>query len=514
MSNDFSEIGLYWQPLGGNNIDQISGHSYRYTDVSASGKTTIIVDLGKFDNHQALGIKNSAAAVPDIRSLLNHVEDKAQAIFLTHSHPDHLNGIIHYIKAGYVLPPLYAGKYTFMILDDLYKEFGVEKNKRPKQNIIQDGESIKIGSIEVEVLASSHTCFDSFGFVIKSLNSTIYHTGDMKIDTSTYFRKPTNIKRLKQLASEIKFSVADFYGIYDDGYAVKEVDTFKKLVKLIKKSKKNKIFLPVYPTHPEMYIIAFLAALKLKKNVVFFGNPDFYAYLNLIIDYGISFDKMAEGRIKVIYNHERSEIAKLKDNYVVIGTYNHVSQAFDANAGNCFGIITAKTYFNPLKGQLNAHNIKFVDVDDVLELQGFGHGFLGDYEYLNFILNYPTFIPTHCPVFVMDNFRELASYMNLKLIHDTPKNNELYRFKDENYTKVSALPAKWLVVIYNDEFAYLHEVFQCSTSGIGFLKRTISNQRCLKRFKMYLHQRKKGACELPPLISHRPYGTNEPSKRK
>lgn len=57
MNSLSEEYGLYWQPLGGNNIDQISGHSYRYTDVTADGRTTIIVDLGKFDNHQALGIK-------------------------------------------------------------------------------------------------------------------------------------------------------------------------------------------------------------------------------------------------------------------------------------------------------------------------------------------------------------------------------------------------------------------------------------------------------------------------
>ena len=54
--------GLYWRPLGGNNIDQISGHCYQYTDVvTTNGKTSqtiIMVDLGKFDNHYALGIKN------------------------------------------------------------------------------------------------------------------------------------------------------------------------------------------------------------------------------------------------------------------------------------------------------------------------------------------------------------------------------------------------------------------------------------------------------------------------
>lgn len=510
MDNNLSAYGLYWQPLGGNNIDQISGHSYRYTDVTAEGRSTIIVDLGKFDNHQALGIKNSAAAVPDIRQLLDGSTDKAEAIFLTHSHPDHLNGIVHYLKAGYALPPLYAGKYTFMILEDLYKEFDIPIYKRPKQNLINDGDIIKLGSIEVETLASSHTCFDSFGFVIKTPNTTVYHSGDMKIDSSTYFRKATNVRRLKQLAPEIKFTVADFYGIYDDGYAVKEVTTFKKLVNLIKKSKKNKILLPVYPTHPEMYIIAFLAALKLKKNVIFFGNPDFYSYLSRIMDYGISFDRMAGDRITVIYTHNRDEVAKLNENYVVIGTYNHVSQAFDATADNCFGIITAKTFFNPLKGQLNAHNIKFTDVTAVPELQGFGHGFLGDYEYLNFILNRPVFIPTHCPVFMIDNFRELAVYMDMTLLNETPRNNEIYRLNGSDAVLVSALPAKWLVVIYNDDFAYLTEVFQRETSGTGFLKRTISNRRCLKRFKMYLHQRRKGACELPPKIKRRPFVYDDP----
>lgn len=510
MTELLEEYGLYWQPLGGNNIDQISGHSYRYTDVSDFGRTTIIVDLGKFDNHQALGIKNSSAAVPDIRALLNGEKDRAEAIFITHSHPDHLNGIVHYIKAGYALPKLYAGKYTFMILEDLYKQFEIPKYKRPKQVVIDDGDVIKIGTMEIEVLSSSHTCFDSFGFVIKTPNTTIYHTGDMKIDSSTYFRKSTNTRRLKQLAGTIKFAVADFYGVYDDGYAIKEVTTFKKLVQLIKKSRKNKIFLPVYPTHPEMYIIAFLAALKLKKNVVFFGNPDFYSYLNRIMDYGISFDNLAKNRIKVIYTHNRDEIATLDENYVVIGTYNHVSQAFDANAENCFGIITAKTFFNPLKGQLNAHNIKFTDVTTAPELQGFGHGFLKDYEYLNFILAHPTFIPTHCPVFVIENFRELARYLNIKMLDDTPKNNEIFRLVGKKAEKISELPAKWLVVVYNGDFAYLTEVFQKATSGMGFLKRTISNRRCLRRFQMFLQRRKRGDTEPLPQIHHEPFIYKEP----
>ncbi len=496
MNRYWKNTGFYWQALGGNNVDQISGHCYQYTEIiydkkSRLHQTTIIVDVGKFDNYQALGVAEVSAAVPDIRNLLGREFVTAEAVFLTHSHPDHLNGIPHYLKAGYRFPTLYGGKYTLMILQDLYEQFNIPKEMRPKFVVIKDGDKLKIDTLEVEVVASSHTCFDSFGFIIKSFFTTVYHTGDMKIDSSTYFRKPTNIKRIQQLSSQIDCVVADFYGICDDGFAVQEVDTFKKLVALIKASKKKKIFLPVYPTHPEMYIIAFLAALKVKKNVVFFGNPDFYSYLKRIIDYGISFDRLAGKRIKVIYTHDKKEIAELDDNYVVIGTYNHVSLAFDADSNDSFGIITAKTFFNPLKGQFNSHNIKFVTVENYPELQGFGHGFLGDYEYLNAMLCSPLFIPTHCPIFVIDNFRELASYIGLRLVEITPCNNQIFRIDRGECSLVEQNLSLWLAVSYNAGYAYFTEVKQGRTSGEGMLKRTISNRRCKNRFKIFLHMRKK-----------------------
>ena len=130
--------------------------------------------------------------------------------------------------------------------------------ERPDFNIIDDGDVIKCGSCKIEVLASSHTCFDSFGLLITAHDgTTVYHTGDMKTDNSTYFRKPTNLKRLAQMSGKVDFTVCDFCGIVRDGLAVREVDTFKKLAQIIKKSRKNKIFIPVYPTHAEMCLIAF-----------------------------------------------------------------------------------------------------------------------------------------------------------------------------------------------------------------------------------------------------------------
>ena len=499
MREAFKKIGLYWQPLGGNNPDQISGHCYLYTDIRSAGKngqkssTSLLVDLGKFDNYKALGVKNAAAAVPDIRDILADKKNAPGALLLTHSHPDHLNGIPHYLNAGYSLPPIYGGKYTLMILYDLLTEFNIPQRLWPKFNVIKSGDKLSLGTLNIEVVPASHTCFDSFGFIISSADTCVYHTGDMKIDQATCFRKPTDLKRLHELSKKIDYVVADFYGISSDGLAVSEITTYLRLASLIKESKKNKIFIPVYPTHPEMYLIAFMAALKCKKNVVFYGTVDFFSYLKLLIEYGISFEKMAKGRIKVSYSHDSEALLPLENDYVVIGTFNDVPDVFDADRKNAFGIITASTFFNPLKGQFNLHNIKFVTVDDYPELQGYGHAFWGDIEKLNQTLaQRPCFIPTHCPIFMIDDVRDLADFCKIKLIDRTPHNNQIFRLEKNGAQLVSEQPAKWSTVVYNSpDSAYFVEVLQHPTSGKGFLKRTISQRRSQRRFKTFIIKRKR-----------------------
>ncbi len=493
MSEYFMRTGFYWRPMGGNNIDQISGHCYQYTDIietkAGLKASTIIVDLGKFDNHQALGVKNSVAAVPDIRELLALPFLQPKAIFLTHSHPDHLNGIIHYLKAGFRLPTLYGGRYTKLVLEELYEEFGIIDV--PVFEIIKNGDKIKCGTIDVEVIDSSHTCFDSFGLIITSADDTcVYHTGDMKIDETTCFRKPTNIKRLTQLSKKINYVVADFYGITEEGMATKEKDTYKSLLKIMRKHNKERVYIPIYPTHAEMILLAFIAALKLKKNVLFFGDKNFYCYLELIKKYGIDFKKMAEKRIKVYYGNKKS-FNVLENDCIVIGTFNDLGRLLDFPAEKSMGIITSGSFFNPLRGQLNAHNIKFIDAKNIPALQGCGHGQIKDYEFLNTVLNRPVFIPTHCPIHIIDNGFELFKYIGMEIARPIAQNNHIYLFAKTNIKEVHATPAVWLVVNYVNDVATFTEVWQKPTSGIGFLKRTISVKKSKNKFSMMLHQRLK-----------------------
>ena len=69
-------------------------------------------------------------------------------------------------------------------------------------------------------ISFAYLIFSCFGFIISDGVTSVYHSGDMKIDQTTYFSKPTNLKRLKQLSDSINFVVADFCGIIHDNNTI------------------------------------------------------------------------------------------------------------------------------------------------------------------------------------------------------------------------------------------------------------------------------------------------------
>lgn len=488
------DTGLYWRPLGGNNIDQISGHCYQYTCVEQEGnkKTSIIVDLGKFDNYQAVGVDNAVAAVPDVVDLLTDKSFNLKAIFLTHSHPDHLNGLFHYLRAGYKLPTLYGGKYTKIVLDDMYDYFAIPMKNRPKFVVIKDGDVKRFGRLKIEVLSSSHTCFDAYGFLISFNKVTVYHSGDMKVDNSTFFKKPTNIKRLKQVGKKVNYVVGDFCEIDHDGLAYRECDVYKKIVDYVKHLHKKKIYIPVYPTHVEMYIVAFLAALKLKLSVAFHGDEVFYTYMRYLKTYGVDFKKLAGNRIKV-FDYLPEDVYQLGNRFAVIGAYNKLDDKYIGKATESLAFITSRLFFNPFRKQVENKKISTVTVNDEPALRGAGHAFMGDWQFLKKIMDKAVYIPTHCPDFVLESFCELGHLAGFNLVNPLPHNNMLYFLSSDGYKLIEEKKAVWQVFTKGGSMI---ETLQCPTAGHGSIRNTYSRRRTMQQFKIIEHkmEKKHGNC--------------------
>ena len=118
----------------------------------ASSNTNILIDLGTTSLYVEKQLKNA------------NIDPKLiEAIVLTHTHIDHVNGIRVFMKKYH--PTLYL---TEKMYKELNREFEIEKYK------IIDGD-FDINDIHFRVFKTSHDAPDSNGYVIENNNRSIVY---------------------------------------------------------------------------------------------------------------------------------------------------------------------------------------------------------------------------------------------------------------------------------------------------------------------------------------------------
>lgn len=489
------KIGLYWQPIGGNNIDQYSAHSYLISDVSKDGATDILLDLGKYDNYQALSKNQISAAFPDVRKYL---DGRAKALFLSHCHPDHINAIPHYIKLGYKLPPVYLGRFTLIILKGLFNYFNIKEKDYPEFVEVNAGDDIRIGSLDIKVMTASHTCFDSFGFYITSYNGKLYITGDSKLDSHLLFRKGTDYNELEYLKSQkIDALVADIAFSYRTDNHQGEIPIYKEFSNIIKDNKEKLNLILVYETHTELYLSAFLAAIKNKKDIIFYGNSTFYSFLIAIKDYGIDYQALANGRSKIYYSIEEAK----KDNvdykdFVMIGafmTLSELAKEYPINANTISIINTSTNRFAPLIEQVKEQGINIYSDKDYPCFCCIGHYFLDDIIKLYDLVSPKMLIPTHAPDNLNRLFYIIAKAFKINYFRKPPRNMDKVRISDGKVEVIRHKGVnKWLGITYKGrDLVEELELKEIKTGGIGLIPSKLDIKSIKRDYKNYIKVNKK-----------------------
>ncbi len=156
------------------------------------GENILLIDSGvMFPENDMLGIDY---IIPDFRYLRDK-KHLIRGLIVTHGHEDHTGAVRHVLEEFPV--PIYATRLTMGLLEVKLKRGGLLRGAQ--RNVVQAGETVKIGPFEVEFFHVNHSIPNSVGLVINTPAGIIVHTADYKFDHTPVDGWPTDFSKLGEL---------------------------------------------------------------------------------------------------------------------------------------------------------------------------------------------------------------------------------------------------------------------------------------------------------------------------
>ena len=175
-------------PIGG--IEEIG----KNITVFEYGNDIVIIDCGvAFPEDDMLGID---LVIPDFTYLVKNKE-KIRGLVITHGHEDHIGSIPYFLKEINV--PIYATKLTAGLIKNKLEEHRLVEST--KMTIVEQGETVNFGSMQVEFIRSNHSIPDSVALAIYTPVGVVIHTGDFKIDFTPIDNKIIDLGRIAELGN-------------------------------------------------------------------------------------------------------------------------------------------------------------------------------------------------------------------------------------------------------------------------------------------------------------------------
>lgn len=160
-----------------------------------SGHEAVVIDAGlMFPDSGMLGVDY---VIPDF-SALSHVKDRLACLFLTHGHDDHIGAVCYLLRE--VSVPVYATRLTAELLKLRLEDFDSEGKYDIR--VIDRDAVVLLEDFEIEAFPVCHSIPDGVGYILRTDDGTIVHTGDFKIDDSPPDGVFTDLKRISEVARE------------------------------------------------------------------------------------------------------------------------------------------------------------------------------------------------------------------------------------------------------------------------------------------------------------------------
>lgn len=226
-----SHAEMVMVPLGG--VGEIGMNCMMYGFGLPHNYKWIMVDLGlTFASPREPGIE---VILPDLQFAENQKKN-IEGLILTHAHEDHYGAIVDLWETFEI--PVYATPFTAAMLKAKLANEGLEDIVPIKE--ISCRSKFELGPFNLELVDMAHSIPEPNGIIIKTPQTTLFHTGDWKLDPNPLIGPPTDQRRLEELGKEgVDVLVCDSTNAMREGRSISEFDVKETLKKLIVNAEKR-----------------------------------------------------------------------------------------------------------------------------------------------------------------------------------------------------------------------------------------------------------------------------------
>ena len=225
----------------------------------------IIVDCGMtFPEDEMLGID---VVIPDVTYLVEN-KNRIRGLVLTHGHEDHIGAIPYVVKK--LDMDIYGTPLTIGLLENKYKEHNLSKKRL---HVVNAGDTVKLGKMEVEWIRVNHSIPDSTALAIKTPLGYVYHSGDFKIDMTPISGKPIDLARISEIGRKgVVAMIGESTNVLREGYTMSESKVGETFNRLFMQLTENRIIIATFASNVYRVQQIINSAEKYGRKVVLSGR--------------------------------------------------------------------------------------------------------------------------------------------------------------------------------------------------------------------------------------------------
>ena len=225
----------------------------------------VVIDAGlMFPEDHMLGID---IVIPDF-TYLRERRDKIRGIVLTHGHEDHIGALPFLLKE--TPAPVYGTPLTLALVKEKLREHGMLEEADLRD--VRPGELLDLGPFQFEFIPVCHSIVDGVGFVVRTPQGFIAHSGDFKIDQTPVGGAAMDLNRFAHYGEQgVLALLSDSTNAERPGYTLSERQIGLTLEGLIREAP-GRVIVAVFASHIQRIQQIVNIAARYGRQVLFNGK--------------------------------------------------------------------------------------------------------------------------------------------------------------------------------------------------------------------------------------------------